>query len=347
MPAPRGPESVEGDSFDAAPARSVLDEGEVHDEGERPSSPFPLTAARVSTPVPAAAPDDFDRDGAFGSDRAPAAPLTPWNNVPPLRLPQADTDSSPPVGIDELDEREDTIVGEVPKNLLELSSAGDENTRAYTAPQELIELARRKREERQQARGHSAAPRVESAAPPVPDPASTVTERPPKMRKRDEAARQAQSSRMEASRMEASRMAPTTPVAPSLSKATPVPSPARAAAVPSPRAAAPVIDSVPPLSDDDSAPPVNRSFVPERARSGRPGGSAPRLEVSPASDLDPGSIPSASEVMQRREPAPESVASSSKYKAPWLTGARRWVVVVGVFIVLGYAISRWRMLFLP
>ncbi len=321
MPAPRDPESVDGDSFDAAPARSS------EDEGERPSAPFQLTAARVTTPVPSADPHDFDRDGAFGSDRAPAAPLTPWNNVPPLRLPQNETDSSPPVGIDDLDGPEDTIVGEVPKNLLELSGAGDDHTRAYTAPQELIELAKRKRVERQQAR-------IESAAPPVPDPTSMVTERPPKMRRRDEATKQAQSERM---------ASPVTPVAPSPVRVTPmVPSPPKPSV-----SAAPAIDSVAPLSDDDSAPPVNRSFVPEGragSRTGRPVGSAPIVEVSPASDLDPGSIPSASEVMPRREPVPESAAMSVS-KAPWLTGARRWAVVIGVFIVLGYALSRWRMLF--
>jgi hypothetical protein len=46
------------------------------------------------------------------------------------------------------EEPEPTLVGKVPENLLELSGAGEENTRAFTAPRELIELARRRREER-------------------------------------------------------------------------------------------------------------------------------------------------------------------------------------------------------
>lgn len=48
----------------------------------------------------------------------------------------------------EREEPEPTLVGKVPDNLLELSGAGEENTRAFTAPRELIELARRRREER-------------------------------------------------------------------------------------------------------------------------------------------------------------------------------------------------------
>jgi hypothetical protein len=66
-----------------------------------------------------------------------------------------------PTGLDSLSpeakedhDREDTIVGQVSKSLLDLSSEDQddgENTRAYQAPQELIDLARRQREEQRQA----------------------------------------------------------------------------------------------------------------------------------------------------------------------------------------------------
>jgi hypothetical protein len=48
------------------------------------------------------------------------------------------------------DDHEVTPVGDASKVLLELSSAGEQNTRAYQAPRELLELARRKQAARTQ-----------------------------------------------------------------------------------------------------------------------------------------------------------------------------------------------------
>lgn len=144
-------------------------------EQKEPSSPFPLTP-RAATPTPTprarAAPQRFDDlSDPDPSEQAPSAPLTPWQDVPPLvAVPGV---SSPPVAIDDEDDADDlggdTTVGEVPKTLLDMTSV-DENTRAYTAPRELIELARRKREERMLNRQRAA----QQASP------TAVTERPPR-----------------------------------------------------------------------------------------------------------------------------------------------------------------------
>lgn len=137
-------EAIEGDALDRAPPVNI-------DERDEPA--FPLVASRDRPPsVPEESFADIDADL---SDHAPAAPVTPWRGMPavsptasevtpprgtPLRLPFDDEARSEP---------EPTLVGKVSENLLELSGAsGDENTRAFTAPRELIELAKRQREER-------------------------------------------------------------------------------------------------------------------------------------------------------------------------------------------------------
>lgn len=138
-------ESVEGDALDRAPAVNI-------DERDEPA--FPLVAARSKPPsVPEESFADLDADLA---DHAPNAPVTPWRGMPAVRADRGE--ATPPRGTplrfssdDEArSEPEPTIVGKVSENLLELSSGagGDENTRAFTAPRELIELAKRKREER-------------------------------------------------------------------------------------------------------------------------------------------------------------------------------------------------------
>ena len=114
----------------------------------------------------AAPPLSFDSAEIDPSDRAPAAPLTPWRDVPPLKAATG-LASLPPAEAKEDHDREDTIVGQVPKKLLDLSSEdedAEENTRAYQAPQELIDLARREREERRQAQAGAGKKRDPKAA---------------------------------------------------------------------------------------------------------------------------------------------------------------------------------------
>jgi hypothetical protein len=142
-------EGLESDALDHAPPVNIDERGEPA---------FPLEAARSKPPsLPEESFADIDADLA---DHAPNAPLTPWRGMPAVSAARAE--ATPPRGMpiqfssdDEAgpSEPEPTLVGKVPDNLLELSSAvgGDENTRAFTAPRELIELARRKREERLQA----------------------------------------------------------------------------------------------------------------------------------------------------------------------------------------------------
>lgn len=141
-------DAVEGDALDRAPAVNI-------DERDEPA--FPLVAARSKPPsVPEESFADIDADLA---DHAPNAPVTPRRGAPALAPDPGEV--TPPRGTplrfradddERASEPEPTIVGKVPNNLLELSSGGggDENTRAFTAPRELIELAKRKREERLQ-----------------------------------------------------------------------------------------------------------------------------------------------------------------------------------------------------
>jgi len=65
------------------------------------------------------------------------------------------------------DEREVTPVGQAPKALLELSTSnGEQNTRAYQAPRELLDLARRQQAKRAQARSTTGS--LQPSAPPRP-----------------------------------------------------------------------------------------------------------------------------------------------------------------------------------
>ena len=149
IPLPQSRPDFEAVEADAAPAVNIDERGEPA---------FPLVASRAKPPsVPEESFADVDAELA---DAAPAAPVTPWRSVP-KRSGDASEVTPPrgtPVTFQADDEElasqpEPTIVGKVSSNLLELSSGGDENTRAFTAPRELIELARRKREERMQGPG--------------------------------------------------------------------------------------------------------------------------------------------------------------------------------------------------
>jgi len=180
---PNRPGSAEPESGDTlADAAPRVD---IDDERDEPAIPLMPSRARPPSSRPEESFADLNADL---SERAPAAPVTPWRSVPAL---QADpVEVTPPRAspvalsreIDREDEHEPTIVGKVPENLLSLSSSGDENTRAFTAPRELIELARRKREEsrvsRAPAADHVRVTERPPAAPPVPVEEREVMEAP-------------------------------------------------------------------------------------------------------------------------------------------------------------------------
>lgn len=134
MPSPQNTGFGQADvnELDAAPGVDIEDE---RDEA------FPLRSPRPKHVEPEESFADIDAEL---HETAPPAPLSglldgagPVEATPP-RAGAAYGREEP----------EPTLVGKVPENLLELSGAGEENTRAFTAPRELIELARRRREER-------------------------------------------------------------------------------------------------------------------------------------------------------------------------------------------------------
>jgi hypothetical protein len=170
-PDPIDPLSISNAANDAAPSVDI-------DVAERDDAAFPILTPRASSSSPATnrprswpsqpvsssgpwvaqattsgtADESFSDPGDLDADRAPNAPVTPWHGVPALE--PAPVDVTPAhqaphyAGRDASDsEPEPTLVGKVPEDLLELSGAHEENTRAFTAPRELIELARRKRAE--------------------------------------------------------------------------------------------------------------------------------------------------------------------------------------------------------
>ena len=334
-PPSSSPRSFEEDAAPPSPASGVPE----RDLG----SAFPLTAQRAKAPNTPPVDDGFGGlqpvASERASDRAPNAPVTPWANVPalvsasPVREADA-SDSSPPVGIepeDERDDREQTIVGEVPRRLLELSS-GDENTRAYTAPQELIELARRKREERLKAKGAPATAEDNAATLAV---QARETERPPARRRplesipeesfedvmpADPPAAEAHSEEDSAPAIERSASGHPEREAPLVSF---VP---KAAAVPKIAAPSKVASAAPPKVAS-AAPPVSNSML-DRLYGSVP---APKDSVPAA-----GNIGSSEPAPPSEEPAP-SVQQTS-----WSNGARRWVIVIGLFIAIGVVLARWR-----
>jgi hypothetical protein len=249
--------------------------------------------------------------------------------------------ASPAVAIDEDDERqadhEATMVGQVPRNLLELSSSGDENTRAYTAPQELIELAKRKREERLNAKV-------------APEAHSKETERPPAQQRRAAAAKSAKPSEVPAplTRRADPAAAPSWPEedsAPAVAKSD---QPSEVAAALARRAAPAAAPSRP---EEDSAPAVLRTNSGEmeavRSSERAPPSAAPSV-AGEALDFDeppsePASVEPAPAVRARADMSPASVALSlSSYKTPWLTAPRRWALLVALFVLVGLVLSRWR-----
>jgi hypothetical protein len=171
MPSPPSVSSfgqLEPTESDAAPVVEIDDE---RDEA------FAMDSSRPRHAPPEASFADIDAEL---HETAPPAPLSGFEGAGPV-------EATPPRAASGMgyarEEPEPTLVGKVPENLLELSGAGEENTRAFTAPRELIELARRRREERldsrapadahlrdtqRPVRSRASEPAAADAAPPIP-----------------------------------------------------------------------------------------------------------------------------------------------------------------------------------
>jgi hypothetical protein len=294
----------EVDSSEAAPVVNIEDE---RDEA------IPLMPSRAKPPSLRPEESFADIDAELASDRAPAAPVTPWRSVPALGSSDASEKTPPRASLLSVDmtrdeEPEPTMVGKVPENLLELSSGGggDENTRAFTAPRELIELAKRKREER-----------FESKAPA--EAHVRDTQRPPAAPARAEAEVEAEETFDDDADM----------------------------AAPAVRAeSAPPSAPPPQQRDADAAPPVARTYsgemeavsMPRRQReSDPPAGSGPLIEVEPASDV---SLPRSRDEI----PIPSSAVASSG--GPKSMSLQRIMIVVALCVIVGVVLARWRELML-
>ena len=268
-------------------------------------SASPRLSPRPSSVLPEESFADIEADL---SDRAPNAPVTPWRSVPALQA--ASSEATPPRAVpvdidddDRGDEPEPTLVGKVPEGLLELSQ-GDENTRAFTAPRELIELAKRKREER-----------LAGAAAVGVEPHARATAR------------------------------PTRGVAPSDHGLEPLEVPAAPAV--------PVESFAPPESGPDSpsdgAPPVARTRSGEMAavslsaraapESAPAAASGPDIEIDPSSELSPSAQRAVIASLSRDLGPASSPAQSSARSAP---GHGWWYVLIGLFVLVGVVIARWR-----
>ena len=281
-------DEVSTEGLESEPASSAQRAAEARGNGVKAAAPAATEEAH---------PEESFADLAEPDDRAPPAPLTPSRGMPAVTAPRRPLDSSPAVTVSEDEDREDTTVGEVPRDLLELSGGGaDECTRAYTAPQELIELAKRKREERMRAKADKASSEAHLRE----------TQRPP--------------ARGAASVDEAMDAVPKAPRAVSdLS----VRSPATATMRPNGRP-----------SSSEALRAFSESLrAPGWAEAGSDDAYAP-------SEHD--SVPVMSAVKSRVDVSPESLASlQATYKKPWFGGSRRWLLIVALFVIVGFAISRW------
>jgi hypothetical protein len=258
-------------------------------------------------------------------------------------------DSEAEEGAEEAD-REVTPVGRVSKNLLELSSANEQNqnTRAYQAPAELLELARRQRE---RAQAKAAGKPTESKAPPV-SPELEAEAAPPRPIGESLAPRQSLPART------------SLPAGASLpARDRPTRRPGRKSEEGA-ESSAPSISVEPASSSDsmnfgadseqsessgeDAAPPVARSR-PSRALSEEaPPASAPRppkslreLMRSTSDPEAPRSLAAPSEVSYGpadSEPRSSESATSSGPRTSYL------VTLVLLFIALGFALAKWQAL---
>jgi hypothetical protein len=314
--------SVEAEASAADPMEAAP--GVDFAAAERDDAPFPAFAARARLPsVPEESFADLDAELAEQADHAPNAPVTPRRGMPVLSAdPQEIT---PPRGTPfrfERDENfdsepEPTIVGRVPDDLFELAGSGDENTRAFTAPRELIELAKRRREERA---GGSLAPGEANAR---------VTARP-------SGGADGDLDMSAAPPVPADSFSPAAPAVPadSFSPAAP---------------AVPAESFLPAAPELGAAPPVRRTFSGEmeaaalpsrRARDSEPAlASGPEIEIEPPSDLlpcAPRAVPDAAKASSNRASEPLSTA------VPKRAFGRSWLLMFALFVVVGVVIARWR-----
>jgi hypothetical protein len=221
----------------------------------------------------------------------------------------------------EEEDREVTPVGRAPEGLLELAATGDQNTRAYQAPQELLELARRQQAKRAQG-GHSrpAAAPVRAmdadAAPPRPISESL----PPRERP---TRGPAGSQRLESS-------TPSISIGPASSSLEAIESSER---------------SLDPLQSSaaDAAPSVARS---RPSRLDEEAGVPSSSSAASLSDLaqaaaDPDAPPSTA-APSPDAVAPESAASSSFRALGQRLPLAALAVLVGICLAIGFILAKWR-----
>lgn len=216
---------------------------------------------------------------------------------------------------DEEEEPEVTPVGDASKVLLELSSGGDQNTRAYQAPRELLELARRKQAARAQSK--SQAPVIRSAdddaAPPRPigeslPPRGRPTHKPGRAQSVDESSAPSISVQPASGGLEA-------------------------------------IDSFEagrdtPVSGNDAAPSVARSR-PSRALSEDPGAAPAPSSASLAELVREASHPSSPSSLAAPNVPDSAVASSASNSSPRLP-LSALAVLVGICLAIGFILAKWK-----
>jgi hypothetical protein len=216
------------------------------------------------------------------------------------------------------DDHEVTPVGHASRVLLELSSSGDQNTRAYQAPRELLELARRKQAARLQTPSQAPVirPAEDDAAPPRPigesiPPRERPTHKPARTKSVDEAS------------------------APSISVE---PASGSLEAIDSFEAARET-----PTSANDAAPSVARSR-PSRSRSEDPADVPAPSSASLSELVREASNPSAPSALAARSApgVPDSAAASSASSATPRLPLSALAVIVGICLAIGFILAKWR-----
>jgi hypothetical protein len=255
------------------------------------------------------------------------------------------------------DEREVTPIGQAPKALLELSSpSGDQNTRAYQAPRELLDLARRQQAKRAQARAATGSQQPSAPARPAPSlqpsapPRGAASLQPPSPRLDDDDAapprpigessppRDRLTQRPGRSQRSAESSTPSISVAPLSGSLDGIDS--------SGELEAPDDESSEPLSVNDAAPSVARSR-PSRSLSEEPAASSESSEAAPASlsELvraanDPDAQPSIA-APSSRGARPDSAVLSS-VRQPQRMPLSVLVMIISICLLIGFVLAKWR-----